>query len=112
VLRDAEAPPPKPYVPVWQPPEYPPEPKKPKVTFFPSHVDETIRACCPHRPSIKKMVDAMRLDGYSEEQIKKCRNSYAEFNRNAEKRDQQFQKLFGGKDQKVVKRVLKVVKKR
>lgn len=56
------------------------------------------------------MVDAMRLDGYSEERIKQTRDFYATMRRTVDKRQAEVDKIFG-KYTKPVKKVLKVLKK-
>lgn len=56
------------------------------------------------------MVDAMRLDGFSEERIKQTRDFYATMRRTADKRQAELEKIFG-KYTKPVKKVLKVLKK-
>lgn len=106
---------PPPYVPVWEPKEIVEVEKKPERPF-PEHVANVVQKNSPHRPPLKQLVDAMKLDGYSDEQIKKARDSYATMRRTAEKREKDFDKLFGkysGKtSSKPVKKVLKILKKR
>jgi hypothetical protein len=86
---------------------------KPRVVVeppFPQHVHDVIQKFCPHRPPLKAMVDAMRLDGFSEERIKKTRDFYATMRRTVDKRQAELEKIFG-RYTKPVKKVLKVLKK-
>lgn len=78
------------------------------------HVNDVVQKFCPHRPPLKALVDAMRLDGFSEERIKKTRAFYAELRRTVDKRQAELDKLFGkytSKSVKPVKKVLKILKK-
>lgn len=97
-------------VPIWTPPEEPPRPRVVPEPPFHKHVLDVVQKFCPHRPPLKAMVDAMRLDGFSEERIKKTRDFYAEMRRTADKRQAELEKIFG-KYTKPVKKVLKVLKK-
>jgi len=55
-------------------------------------------------------MDAMRLDGFSEERIKQTRDFYATMRRTVDKRQAELEKIFG-RYTKPVKRVFKVLKK-
>ena len=56
----------------------------------------------------------MRLDGFTEERVRKMRKFYADMNRTAEKRQEALDKTFGKitTKTKTVKKVVKIVKKR
>lgn len=103
----------KPPVPIWKPKESYPEQVKAPIVFH-QHVYDVVQKFSPHRPPLKALVDAMRLDGFSEERIKKTRAFYAEMRRTVDKRQAELDKLFGkysSKQTKPVKKVLKVLKK-
>lgn len=105
----------RPYVPIWQPSETPIEAPVKTDDVFQANVYAVIQKFCPHRPPLKSLVDAMRLDGFTEERIRKTRNFYAEMNRTTEKRQAALDKIFvkyNTKTVKPVKKVVKIVKKR
>lgn len=97
-------------VPLWTPPEEVPQRRVVVEPPFQKHVHDVIQKFCPHRPPLKAMVDAMRLDGFSDERIKQTRDFYATMRRTADKRQAELEKIFG-KYTKPVKKVLKVLKK-
>ena len=103
-------------VPIWQPPEHPPQSKpKPVERAFPEHVCEVYRKFSPRLPPLKALCDAMKLDGYPEAKIKQARDHRAKMNRTIDQRQVDLEKIFGRYNAKVtkpVKKVLKVVKKR
>jgi len=97
-------------VPIWSPKDLPLKKTESDIVFH-QHVYDVVQKFCPHRPPLKALVDAMRLDGFSEERIKKTRAFYAEMRRTADKRQAELEKLFGKYTSKPVKKVLKVLKK-
>jgi hypothetical protein len=96
--------------PIWTPPEVARERRVVVEPPFQQHIHDVVQKFCPHRPPLKAMVDAMRLDGYSEERIKQTRDFYATMRRTVDKRQAELEKIFG-KYTKPVKKVLKVLKK-
>jgi hypothetical protein len=107
-------PPSKPPAPIWQPPESLPERPTRVEHPFPVHIHACVQKYCPHRPPVKAMVDSLRLDGASEEKIRKMRNFYAKENRDSEKNQRAIEKMFGkySAKTKTPKKVVKIVKKR
>ena len=116
VIDQISARPPKkePYRPIWQPSEHPPKPLLKKEYVFHANIYAVYQKFCPHRPPLKPLVDAMRLDGFTEERVRKMRKFYADMNRTAEKRQEALDKTFGKitTKTKTVKKVVKIVKKR
>lgn len=100
----------EPPAPLWAPKESYPT-RVVKVIPFHENINVVFKDSSPHRPSLKALVDAMRLDGFTDEQVKKTRASYAEMRRTDEKRQAELEKLFGKYVSKPVKKVLKVLKK-
>lgn len=98
-------------VPIWQPPEYPPEKPPPPAQKEYPHLCQLMQESRGHRPSLKDMVEAARKDGYSDEKIQRIRKSYAKMNLDRSKEDKTIERIFGA-NKKPVKKVLKVVKKR
>jgi hypothetical protein len=67
------------------------------------------------RPPLKALTDAMRADGFPETAIHRARNAQAKRRATSEKRQAEFEKLFGkynARSTPAVKKVLKAVKKR
>jgi hypothetical protein len=67
------------------------------------------------RPSLKALTDAMRADGFPESAIHRARNAQAKRRATSEKRQAEFEKIFGkynSRSTPAVKKVLKAVKKR
>lgn len=99
------------------PPLWSPKESYPTRVVVPSPFHENIHAVfktfSPHCPPLKALVDAMRLDGFTDERIKKTRTFYAEMRRTDEKRQAELEKVFGKyvSKSKPVKKVLKVLKK-
>lgn len=95
--------------PIWSPSvEYVPRVDSPNP--FHPHIYDVVQKYCPHRPPLKALVDAMRLDGFSDARIKQTRDFYATLRRTVDKRQGELEKIFG-KYSKPVKKVLKVLKK-
>ena len=102
---------PKAYVPIYVP--GPPTPRPPPVVArpFPHHLHAVHQKFGVHLPPLKSVCDAMRLDGYSAEKIKKVRDHYAFMRRTDDKRQRDIDRIFG--TVKTVKRVVvKILKKR
>jgi hypothetical protein len=106
------------YVPIWVPKEqYLSPPKRKPDPPFPMHVNAVIQKYCPHRAPLKPLVDAMRLDGRTEEQIKAVRDSYARWRRDTDKEQAAIDKIFGKYNTKTsttksTKKILKILKKK
>jgi hypothetical protein len=85
-----------------------PEPRK-----FPEHVSKLFENA-QHRPLIKDMIDAMILDGYSNEKISKVKKFYAWLRNTEEERQNQLDNIFRKYSIKTAppKKILKVVKKK
>jgi len=101
--------------PIWQPSEKRVfVPVTPVERFFPVHVHAVYQKFWPHVPPLKAVCDAMKLDGYPPEKIKRVRDRHAKMNRTIDQRQAEIEKVFGrfSAKTKSVKKVLKVVKKR
>lgn len=111
-------PPRPPPVPIWTPGEYravdppvapPPLPQRP-------HLLAVMAKYYPHRPPLKPFIDALRLEGRSEEHIKRIRDAYARHRRDSEKEQAKIDKIFGKYNTKATtkapKKVLKILKKK
>jgi hypothetical protein len=107
---------PRPPAPVWQPPdEVRARRRAADDRPFPEHISALYAKCTSDPPSLKALCDAMKLDGYPPEKIKRARDHHAKMNRTVEQRQADLEKIFGrynAKSAKPVKKVLKVVKKR
>jgi hypothetical protein len=103
-------------VPIWQPPDEPPGPRRAvDERPFQEHVSAVYQKFSPKLPPLKSLCDAMKLDGYPPEKIKQARDRHAKMNRTVDQRQTELEKMFGrynSKTTKPVKKVLKVVKKR
>lgn len=67
------------------------------------------------RPSVKELVDAMRLDGFSDQKVTAVRRFYAWLRNTEEKRQTELDKMFSKynvKTSQAPKKILKVVKKK
>ena len=103
--------------PIWKPDEnrvLEPRPVPPRREL--PNVLAVIAQYMPHRPPLKPFVDALRLDGHTEEYIKKVRESYARARRESDKDQAKIDKIFGKYNtktpRKTPKKVLKILKKK
>ena len=94
---------------------YPPPPRE--VQREASHLLAVFRTYWPHKPPLKPFIDALRLEGASEEKIKKVRESYARHRRDSDKDQEKIDKIYGKYNTKTMtrktpKKVLKIFKKK
>lgn len=81
---------------------------------FPENVS-TLYQRTLKRPSVKQLVDAMRLDGFSDKKVNAVRRFYAMTRNTEEKRQAELDKMFAKynvKTSHAPKKILKVVKKK
>lgn len=81
---------------------------------FPENVS-TLYQRALKRPTVRELVDAMRLDGFSDKQVTAVRRFYAMTRNTEEKRQAELDKMFAKynvKTSQAPKKILKVVKKK